>query len=165
MAKFQVFLTRMVEEIAEIEVEADTWEAARQQVFDNDPGVTLAWGAGSECDGIQDASGAVVYDWDSYDVVALCREHGIEFRNETGTWQWRTTDAVGPAFTWVDTGCVALEQAARACREHCGLDDAFGASRLMVGKRGEAADAVGRRGLLRHVRVPSAALRAALRSR
>ena len=43
MPKYKVLLTRMVEMVAEVEIEADDPQDAIKDVLDNDPGVTTTW--------------------------------------------------------------------------------------------------------------------------
>ena len=68
MPKYKVLLTRMVEMVAEVEIEADNPQDAIKDVFDNDPGVTASWREGDwcedvECYAVHDATGKQVYDW------------------------------------------------------------------------------------------------------
>lgn len=67
MPKFKVMLTQMVEQIAEIEVEAETWEEAKAKAFENFPGLTANWQEGNDaspvrCWAIADETGRIVYE-------------------------------------------------------------------------------------------------------
>lgn len=62
MPTFKVFLTRMVEEIAEVEVEAIDADDARNSVLSDDPGLTATWTDGDThgkpvCWRVEDAEG------------------------------------------------------------------------------------------------------------
>jgi hypothetical protein len=68
MAKFKVQLTRMVEMVAEVEIEAQSADEARDQVLDGDPGVTATWVDGDWCEAVEcyavlDEQGELVFDW------------------------------------------------------------------------------------------------------
>lgn len=53
MPKFKVCMTRMVEILADVDVDATTAEEARQKALDTDPGITAEWREGDDCTGIR----------------------------------------------------------------------------------------------------------------
>lgn len=67
MAKFKVCIQQYVEMIAEIEVEAETPEAALRLAYDADPGVTAVWEHGDDALDVEawcvlDAKGETVWE-------------------------------------------------------------------------------------------------------
>ena len=71
MPKYKVLLTRMVEMVAEVEIEADDPQDAIKDVLDNDPGVTATWLEGDwcedvECYAVHNEAGVQVYDWNEH---------------------------------------------------------------------------------------------------
>ena len=68
MPKYKVLLTRMVEMVAEVEIEANNPRDAIKDVLDNDPGVTTTWTESDWCEdancyAVHDDTGKQVYDW------------------------------------------------------------------------------------------------------